>query len=383
VRDDVAPQVKMETTQRMVIFHPSDEMYGADQMILATVRALSSLFTVVVTLPTDVAYDEHHLSSKLVKCGIDVRHTRFVVLRRSRIFSARGVIRTILDSVHTATYLHRNSRIGDVIYLNTSACLLVAIISKIMRRRIVAHIHEVWRPSERRLLGFPLRFCDLIISISEAVRESLPSDLSRRSVVVYDCTGPRTPIPGRRHASNHTIRLLVASRWTLGKGYVELLSAWNSINRSDLQLVILGGPPVVGEGVPVPELVAQLGRPESVLVIGESNSVEYWMASSDVIVVPSVYPEGLCLVALEGLAAGKPVIASNLGGLPEVVTPECGWLYDPANPRELVSIIDNITSSDLERKSTAALDRYNEKFTVQMFESSIKKLVAPCGKRRS
>ena len=123
---------------------------------------------------------------------------------------------------------------------------------------------------------------------------------------MYDCTGPMTPIPARRHASNHSIRLLVASRWTLGKGYVELLSAWKSINRADLQLVILGGPPVVGEGVPVPELVAQLGKPESVLVIGESSSVEDWMASSDVIVVPSVYPEGLCLVALEGWPRESP-----------------------------------------------------------------------------
>jgi glycosyltransferase involved in cell wall biosynthesis len=58
-------------------------------------------------------------------------------------------------------------------------------------------------------------------------------------------------------------------------------------------------------------------------------------AASDVAVVPSVWQEPFGLVAVEALASSRPVIASSVGGLPEVVDERCGVLVPPGDERAL------------------------------------------------
>lgn len=63
------------------------------------------------------------------------------------------------------------------------------------------------------------------------------------------------------------------------------------------------------------------------------------------IVVPSLWEETFGLVAAEGMSYGKPVIASRIGGLPEVVEDgKTGYLYDPGNVRQLAEKIDSLVS---------------------------------------
>ena len=54
-------------------------------------------------------------------------------------------------------------------------------------------------------------------------------------------------------------------------------------------------------------------------------------AAADLLLVPSQYAEGSPMVLLESSAAGTPVLASNLGGLREAVTPETGRLVEPTS----------------------------------------------------
>lgn len=71
------------------------------------------------------------------------------------------------------------------------------------------------------------------------------------------------------------------------------------------------------------------------------------MQVAAVVAVPSTYPEGLGLVALEGMAAGALVVASDIGGLPEsVVDGTTGWLVAPGNVGALaVALEDALTVS--------------------------------------
>ncbi len=75
------------------------------------------------------------------------------------------------------------------------------------------------------------------------------------------------------------------------------------------------------------------------------------MAAFDLTVVPSV-EEPLGLVALESMAAGTPVVASDTGGLPEIVRPgENGLLVPPKSPGALAdAIIKMATASESERQ---------------------------------
>lgn len=65
-----------------------------------------------------------------------------------------------------------------------------------------------------------------------------------------------------------------------------------------------------------------------------SDDIMYAMEKALVVVVPSVWPEPFGRTALEGLAAGAAVVASSVGGVPEVVD-SCGFLVPPGDPKAL------------------------------------------------
>lgn len=71
-----------------------------------------------------------------------------------------------------------------------------------------------------------------------------------------------------------------------------------------------------------------------------------WYQKADLCVFPSTY-DPFPIVALEALAAGKPVVASNVGGLPEVIQNKVnGLLVRPRNPKEIAEAVDMILSHD-------------------------------------
>ena len=83
-------------------------------------------------------------------------------------------------------------------------------------------------------------------------------------------------------------------------------------------------------------------------------------------VVPSE-SESFGIVAIEGMAAGLPVIASDVGGLSEVVTEDCGLLVPAAKPRALADGIRLVCENPgiWEKKHNAAIEHVREKFTVE------------------
>ena len=69
---------------------------------------------------------------------------------------------------------------------------------------------------------------------------------------------------------------------------------------------------------------------------GQQRNVESYMQGADCLVCPSVWAEAAGLVIFEALACGLPVIASDIGGIPEAVRDgENGHLFTPGDPKQL------------------------------------------------
>lgn len=67
--------------------------------------------------------------------------------------------------------------------------------------------------------------------------------------------------------------------------------------------------------------------------------------TSDVLVIPSICTENSPLVAYEAMAAGKPIIGSNIGGIPDlVIDGETGFLVEPRNPHQIADRIIRLIS---------------------------------------
>lgn len=124
---------------------------------------------------------------------------------------------------------------------------------------------------------------------------------------------------------------LFVGRLSPEKGVVTLLDAWNR-GALPMPLRIAGGGPLA-------DLVKEtaLGNP-NVQWLGEigRDRVLEEMQSARVLICPSTWYEGFPLIIVEAFAAGLPVIASDLGSMPELIEPgRTGLLFQAGNPEEL------------------------------------------------
>jgi starch synthase len=82
-----------------------------------------------------------------------------------------------------------------------------------------------------------------------------------------------------------------------------------------------------------------------------------WYAEATVVVLPSVQ-ESFGVVLIEAMASGRAVVASRVGGIPEVLADgECGLLVPPGDPGEFAQAISRLLADDHERASLAAKGR--------------------------
>ena len=123
----------------------------------------------------------------------------------------------------------------------------------------------------------------------------------------------------------------------------------------------------VGDGEESEELeslVEEFGLKERVKFIGrvQNEEIPQYMAASDVFVLPSL-SEGFPNVVLEAMASGLPIVATKVGGLPEIIRDgENGFLVEPKNPKEIAEKVLLILEDDelRERMSRNNKDRVKE-----------------------
>ena len=125
-------------------------------------------------------------------------------------------------------------------------------------------------------------------------------------------------------------RVLAIGRLVPQKGFDVLLAAMKQLPDVELE--------IAGDGPLREELAAR--APANVRFLGEVDDVEERLKRAAALVVPSRW-EGFGLVAVEGMAAGVPVVASRVDGLAEVVGNN-GVLVPPEDPNALVAAVDEV-----------------------------------------
>ncbi len=148
------------------------------------------------------------------------------------------------------------------------------------------------------------------------------------------------------YAPGEKIRMLYAGRLERRKGVHHLVRALTGLGRDDFRVTIVGGDTPTGPlGVSMRELIglelAGDGRFELREAIDRSALAEL-IRAHDVVLIPSLW-ECWPYAALEALALNRPVIATPVGGLTEMVIPgRSGWLTGATGPEALESTLEAV-----------------------------------------
>ena len=362
----------------VLVIHSSDEMYGADRILLEVVTTLRDLdgLAVEVWLPSDTGTGA--LSAVLAERGFVTRRMPLPVLRRANL-SPRGMLQLARTGWTTFRSLRRAR--APFVYLMTSACLPVAPIARLAGAdHVVVHLQEMWSRSDRRILSLPAAFCTAAIAISPSVADA--SGLRRPPVTVVE-NGVSLPAqqddePGSPHRPvSDPPCYLVASRWNAWKGHRTLLTAWELAGCPGT-LLVAGGPPPAGAAVDVPVLVDELvSRPETVRVVGEVDSIAPLLDQADALVLPSDRPEPFGLVLIEAFGQRTPVVASRGGGPSGIVTPGVdGWLFDRGSAAALADLFRSLDRRALQAAGHRAELTYRQRYTPESYRSRLSTALA-------
>jgi glycosyltransferase involved in cell wall biosynthesis len=156
---------------------------------------------------------------------------------------------------------------------------------------------------------------------------------------------------------------LYYGRLSREKGINNLLNVWKGLNR-DLHLKIVG----TGEQLQNLTNLKDQENLSNVEISGhiEGERLDELIRNSSFIIVPSEWYENNPLTVIEAYSQGKPVIASNVGGLPEIVLDGItGFLFEMGNSNALSEAItkaNNLSNSEYESFSKNARNFTEEKF---------------------
>lgn len=362
---------------RILVLHPSDELYGADRVLLEVLEAIADEVKPIVVLPLDTPSGP--LSLALRRQGIIVERIAFPVLRR-RYQSPIGVVRLAFAASIGSVRLYRCARQHRVrvIHANTSAILFAPFLAALVRVPWLWHLHEIverprwlcqaigWISSRRQ---------GQVLAVSRAVAQHLEQCGGRESTVIFNPAPPSQPDPILPERPN---TVLMVGRVNGSKGHREFALAARLLHESGLnaEFRLLGGP-VPGREEPYETLgreVRELDPDGTWLAFaGHSSNVGEEMSRAGVVVVPSVVAEGLNITALEAMALGRPVIASAVGGLPEVVADEeTGLLVPPGDVDALARAVRRIIEDPIlaRRLGEAGRERAVTVFGREAFQAS-------------
>jgi glycosyltransferase involved in cell wall biosynthesis len=129
------------------------------------------------------------------------------------------------------------------------------------------------------------------------------------------------------------------------KGITYLLQAARLVLAVHPKTVLL----IAGDGGLAASLrleATQLGISANTRFLGLISDVDRLMAIADVIIVPSIWQEPAGLVVIEGMASGKPVVATRVGGIPEYVEDGVsGILVEPRSAEQISAAIDQLLTT--------------------------------------
>ena len=266
-----------------------------------------------------------------------------------------------------------------LLHAHTPRTLLIAGMASLLTGiPLVYHVHsptsrDSTRPWHNRINALiewiGLWMASALIAVSHSLGEHVRRmrGAGKKVCVVPNGVPFRQPRPGRPVGRR---------QWTLGtvalfrprKGAEVLLETVAALRSEGLpvRLRAVGGFETSEYEREIKTLAGRLGLTDSIDWIGFTQNVDAELAKMDLFVLPSLFGEGLPMVILEAMAAGLPVVATRVEGVPEAIRDgHNGLIAEPGDPNSLANAVRRVIRGEADwfNLRRNALDRHAREFS--------------------
>lgn len=381
----------------VLLVHQSAELYGSDRVLLNIASELrnAGAFYPIVVLP-----NEGPLAAELRKVNVEYIVRPVGKLSRSA-GTLRGIVKLLIDSVRALLAIRRviKERHIALVHSNTIAVLGGALAAYWTRTPHVWHVHEIVTHPHFVSEALPRMVCaltDRVICISRMSAEWLVErspQLAAKVDVIWNGMVRSTSINSEQVAHyrralwpKHEDGVLIAcvGRFNRWKGQEVLVDAieelWRQGERRVRVLFVGSAPPDEPERlIELEQKIAAAKCAECIALHPFTSDIWPVWEASDIAVVPSTEPEPFGLVAIEAMAAGKPVVGTAHGGLLDIVEDGVtGVLVRPRDAVDLAAALRGLIDDEVVRRSMGAAGRrrQEELFSLSQQVEAIKSCYA-------
>lgn len=372
----------------VLIINGSSDMYGASRILLQTIIALKPRKVFLIVPCKGLLTEFFKASKEYSHVRIYIVPSNPVVYRKMGIIEGARLLNKMIFFTKTIKRIINEHKI-DWAYVNTLSCLFAVPPLKICRLKVFLHVHEILennKISTRYINKFALKWCNKIVTVSEPVKFNLfkvASEKEKQKIitVLNGIADMYRPIDKKSTEKNLAITLI--GRIKPEKGiwfFLNTLSLLPEYLVKKCTFIIVGGSAPGGEHFLEKLKTDILHHPAKKYIkyYPFSSDVTDIVNASDIIVVPSLMKDPFPTTILEGLSAGKPVIATNSGGaVQSIKDTKTGFLIEPLNKVEFADRLKQLIESDLLRTEMGKQARQDflENFTLKIFETNFIKEV--------
>ncbi len=232
-----------------------------------------------------------------------------------------------------------------------------------IRHVVTAHAADVFllkrmAGAGKKLADFIISYTDLVLPVSTYIKQTLDSLTSQRyAYQIIPMAANRNFSAASNDIQNKTnrgLKLLFVGKFTEKKGIIHLLEAMRILKKEKTEVFL----ELVGGGILENDLRDFVNRNDlakNISFLGwvPNEKLPELYRSCDILIVPSVFDrkgetEGMPVVIAEALACGRPVLASRISGIPDIIQDGYnGWLVEPGSSLGIAKKIEEIGLIDL------------------------------------
>jgi len=299
------------------------------------------------------------------------------------VVNAKGMVVPHIAYLMYAVYLFRRSSLDGIRHIHAHYSTNTAAVAMLCRKMggptysFTAHGPDEFDAPEHASIREKVAEAAFVVAITDFCKSQLIRFSSFEhwdKVRVFRCGVSLDELTISNEPFENNYSLVCVGRLTDLKGQLLLPNAAKLLVEKypDLKIIL------IGDGPSRPALEAQISANNLEAVIElrgwQTNAeVKQTIQSSRALILPS-FAEGLPIVFMEALALGRPVLATYIAGIPELVDEDCGWIVPAGSEQALEQALEEILSSPadvLEKMGEVGRQRIEQRHSIALLASNL------------